>query len=51
MWRRWRPGPGGLWGVPFAVKDNIDAAGLPTTAGCEAFAYTLPIGAGGAGAH
>lgn len=29
-----------LWGVPFAVKDNIDAAGLPTTAACSAFAYT-----------
>jgi allophanate hydrolase len=28
-----------LWGVPFAVKDNIDAEGLPTTAACPAFAY------------
>lgn len=29
-----------LWGIPFAIKDNIDLAGVPTTAGCDAFAYT-----------
>ncbi|RZJ26300.1 MAG: allophanate hydrolase [Haliea sp.] len=31
---------GPLAGLRFAVKDNIDAAGLPTTAACPAFAYT-----------
>jgi len=29
-----------LYGVPFAVKDNIDLAGVPTTAACREFAYT-----------
>ncbi|KQT49909.1 allophanate hydrolase [Methylobacterium sp. Leaf456] len=28
-----------LWGVPFAVKDNLDVAGLPTTAACPDFSY------------
>ena len=31
---------GPLYGTPFGVKDNIDVAGLPTTAACEAFRYT-----------
>jgi allophanate hydrolase len=29
-----------LYGIPFAIKDNIDLAGVPTTAACPAFAYT-----------
>lgn len=39
--RRW-PDPAGrppLYGIPYSVKDNIDVAGLPTTAACPDFAY------------
>jgi allophanate hydrolase len=28
-----------LWGVPFAVKDNIDVAGMPTTAACAEYTH------------
>ena len=37
---RFDPAAKPLWGIPFAVKDNIDVAGLPTTAACPEFAYT-----------
>lgn len=29
-----------LWGIPFVIKDNIDAKGRPTTAACPAYLYT-----------
>jgi allophanate hydrolase len=34
------PGSLPLYGIPFAIKDNIDLAGVPTTAGCPGYAYT-----------
>jgi allophanate hydrolase len=34
-----------LWGVPFSVKDNIDVAGISTTCGLPAFAYTPDVSA------
>jgi allophanate hydrolase len=34
-----------LYGIPFAIKDNIDLAGVPTTAACPAFGYTPELSA------
>jgi len=34
-----------LYGVPFAVKDNIDLGSIPTTVGCPEYAYTPAVSA------
>jgi allophanate hydrolase len=34
-----------LYGVPFAIKDNIDLTGIPTTAACREFSSTPPASA------
>lgn len=34
------PDDSSLFGIPFAIKDNIDLEGVATTAGCPGFSYT-----------
>jgi allophanate hydrolase len=34
-----------LYGIPFAIKDNIDLANIPTSAACPDFSYTPDISA------
>lgn len=34
-----------LYGIPFAIKDNIDLAGVPTTAACPGFSYVPEVSA------
>jgi len=34
-----------LYGIPFAIKDNIDLGGIPTTAACPDYAYTPQLSA------
>jgi allophanate hydrolase len=40
-----RPDDRPLWGIPYAVKDNIDCVELDTTAACPAFAYRPAVDA------
>ncbi|MDB6118608.1 MAG: allophanate hydrolase chain, partial [Verrucomicrobiaceae bacterium] len=40
-----KSGPGPLQGVLFGVKDNIDVAGMPTTAACPSYAYQPDVSA------